>query len=162
MSEAIIIGCGKSKAPLAAGSKPVTAAELYTGPLFQARLRYATRWHILGADDRRVFILSALHGLIDRLDRIKPYDFTVAGLEVAELDSWAARACHQASLSMEEGSTLELHLGAAYAEPIIANAPLFNLKTTWPTKGMTQGMLLRYYSTADRIASLPLETITGV
>ncbi|MGW6203679.1 DUF6884 domain-containing protein [Streptomyces sp. NPDC055089] len=66
----IIVSCGGSKL---ATEQPVPAGKMYTGSYHWA-LRRAANTLTHGVRSARVFVLSALHGLLDLNDLIAPYD----------------------------------------------------------------------------------------
>lgn len=137
---AIVIGCGASKLDT---ELSVAAKLLYTGPLFKARLEYAqdeAPFH-----NSKIFILSALHGLVELEDPLKPYDFTIHQLPRQARDSWANRACERLLSIVKPETILELHLGADYAEPIAREAKAMGMLVTRPTAGLSQGKLLAWY-----------------
>jgi uncharacterized protein DUF6884 len=61
----VVLACGAQKLPTAA-----PALELYTGPLFAS----ARRWALSVTSRDRIFILSALHGLVGADQVLEPYD----------------------------------------------------------------------------------------
>jgi hypothetical protein len=65
MRGVVIIPCGKAKQPT-----PQPAGRLYTGAYFRACLRYAQTL----AQPDRIFILSALYGLLALTDVVTPYE----------------------------------------------------------------------------------------
>ena len=83
----VLVSCVKSKL-----AHPAPAAELYTSSLFRGSLNYAKR---LKPD--RVFILSALHGLVEPTQVIAPYEETLNGKPKAVLQQWADRVAIQLS-----------------------------------------------------------------
>lgn len=61
----VVLACGAQKLPTAA-----PALELYTGPLFGS----ARRWALSVTSRDRIFVLSALHGLVGADQVLEPYD----------------------------------------------------------------------------------------
>lgn len=76
-----VIGCGAEKLPHAA-----PARDLYTGPIFRARLALAEAH---GA--HAIFVASALHGLIPITDIIEPYERSLASSSKPYRDAWTAQ-----------------------------------------------------------------------
>lgn len=71
----LILSCGARKRPV---TEPMSAGELYTGPLWTTLRKYQTQ-------DVRVAVLSAEHGLIPADKTILPYDRRLDPARVAEL-----------------------------------------------------------------------------
>lgn len=74
----VLLSCVKSKRTTAS-----PARELYTSPLF-SKMRA-----IVEAQGAEWRILSALHGLVDPQEVIKPYEYTLNGKGVRERRAWA-------------------------------------------------------------------------
>ena len=72
-----LIGCVKKKRKTES-----VAIGLYISPLFVKSVRFA---HFMNYE---IFILSAKYGLLDPLDRIKPYNLTLKDLSKNELEAW--------------------------------------------------------------------------
>ena len=80
-----LIGCGKKKA-----DTPQKAINLYTGNLFRLSVQYARH---MGCD--RIFIMSALHGLVPAEKVIAPYNLKLSELSAAQVRKWGERVLHQ-------------------------------------------------------------------
>lgn len=65
MTPLVVLACGAQKRPEAS-----PALELYTGPLFAS----ARRWALSITSRDRIFVLSALHGLVPADQVLEPYD----------------------------------------------------------------------------------------
>jgi hypothetical protein len=74
-----LVSCGKSKRSVSA-----PACQLYTGDLFQKSLAYARKRN---AD--AIYILSALHGLVELEQIIAPYEKTLNRMPTREINQWA-------------------------------------------------------------------------
>ena len=61
----VVIPCGFRKV-----ASPTIAGRLYTGPYFKCNLR----WALSVADQKRIFILSAKHGLVPLHKVLSPYN----------------------------------------------------------------------------------------
>lgn len=98
-----LVACGSSKLDHAA-----PARELYTGDLFQKARAYVE------ARGARWFILSAVHGLVDPLAVLEPYDCWIGAQDRAWRDDWGQRIAAQ----------LERHERRAwpFSAPIVALA----------------------------------------
>lgn len=131
----VLIACGKAKLPRAA-----PAAELYQGTLFRLSLRYARS---LSPDS--VYILSALHGLLEAEQVVEPYDVTLNGMPQADRRAWSERVLGQlrAVADLQEDRFTVL-AGSRYREhilPHLANAEV-------PMQGMRIGEQQQYLSKA--------------
>lgn len=97
-----LVGCGKAKAP-----SPRPARRLYTSTLFRLSLEHAE------AQAARVWIVSALHGLVDPGEEIFPYALALGELEPSVQRAWGQAIA--GNLEPGEGRSLLLLAGGAYA-----------------------------------------------
>lgn len=79
-----LVACAASKQPHAA-----PAADLYTSDLFCKSMRLAR------LRCERVYILSALHGLLDPARVIEPYDLTLNDMPKHLRDAWSHRVARE-------------------------------------------------------------------
>ena len=70
MEKIVLISCGSKKM-----NKRTKAKDMYQSPLFKHSLEYALK---LNPD--KIFILSALYGLLDLETEIEPYDVTISNV----------------------------------------------------------------------------------
>lgn len=77
----VLISCCKSKLN---DGKCHAAESLYQGALFKKQLAYAKK---LNAD--KIYILSALHGVVETDTQLAYYNYTIVGKPVAEVRKWA-------------------------------------------------------------------------
>lgn len=77
----VIVPCGARKL-----DRPAPAAQLYTGPLFRSAYAAAAR------TGDRILILSALHGLVDPLEVLTPYNVRLGDPESITPGELAAQA----------------------------------------------------------------------
>jgi hypothetical protein len=110
-----LISCTKSKQNYACPAK-----ELYSkSNLFRHAYQYAK---IIGD---RVYILSAIHGLLGENDYIEPYDETLLDKSAKEKEEWAARVAESLSaVSDLDNDEYVILAGKAYYEkllPILKN-----------------------------------------
>lgn len=91
----VIIPCGSSKLP-----DPARAAELYIGAYFTANLTWARSI----VPDHRIFILSALHGLVELHQVLNPYNLKMGQPGSVE-----------ASKVRDQANALCLHMAKVYA-----------------------------------------------
>jgi hypothetical protein len=143
MKQIVLISCVSKK-----GDKKMKAKDLYKSPLFKSSLAYAYK---LNPD--KIFILSALHHLLELEREIEPYDVTLsnvpknkrkAGLKV--LNSFEKREWGKKVIVML-GSNTDLKkdnfiilAGQEYIKPIIDRMTHFAL----PLKGLRQGERVKF------------------
>ena len=131
----ILIACVSQK-----GNKKAKAEELYESQLFVNSLAYAKQ---LQPD--KIFILSALHHLLELETEIEPYDVTISsvpkkkrktGLKVlnaAEKRAWGKKVIEQLSTKTDLENDIFIFLaGQAYTKPLKSSikniaTPLGNL-----------------------------------
>ena len=80
MKKIVLIACVSKKS-----DKKQKAELLYQSSLFKKELQYAKE--VIRAD--KIFILSALHGLLNLSDEIEPYNLTLNDMAVAKRKAWA-------------------------------------------------------------------------
>jgi hypothetical protein len=80
-----LVGCGKTKR-----THRAPARDLYTGSLFRAARRYAEA-AVAARHIEAWFILSARHGLVHPDMVLDPYEATMGGKTVDQLDVWTRR-----------------------------------------------------------------------
>lgn len=148
-----LVGCAAQKL-----DRPAPARELYTSPLFRLALAYAE------ARCLRVYVLSALHGLVQLDQVLEPYEHRLGRRESA---AWAGMV----ALRLFDRHGLHQHYlvlaGADYAAPLAAmmaplagdrplevlgvHVPLGTL--VQPLRRLTIGGRLRFLSGATRGAA---------
>jgi len=69
---------------------PASAQDLYVSPLFRLNLRYARK---LQPD--AIYILSAMHGLLDLDTEVEPYDLTLNDMATRQVQAWAEQVLEQ-------------------------------------------------------------------
>lgn len=143
MGKIVLIACVSKK-----GDEKAKAKDLYISPLFTNSLAYT---HSLKPDN--IFILSALHHLLDLEKVIEPYNVTLSnvpknkrksGLKVlnsTEKKEWGEKVIKmlskQADLKTDKFIILA---GNEYIKPIIENISHF----TNPLKGLRQGERVKF------------------
>jgi hypothetical protein len=102
-----LVGCVKEKRTSA-----VAARDLYTSVLFRGRRRFVER------TCDRWYVLSALHGLVEPLQVLEPYDETLKSAPTENRREWSARVLEELrrKLGHLTGATFEIHAGAEYRE----------------------------------------------
>ncbi len=143
MNKIVLIACVSKK-----GRSKAKAKDLYTSSLFKYSLAYA---YSLKPD--KIFILSALHHLLDLEKEIEPYDVTLSnvpknkrkpGLKVLdneEKDEWGKKVIQQLSEKSDLKNDRYIILaGLEYIKPIIKHIKHIEQ----PLKGLRQGERLKF------------------
>lgn len=146
MSKIILIGCGKLKR-----DNICAARDLYCGSLFDSRRQYAERqiapW----------LILSAKHGLLNPDTIVSPYDLVISDLSPLDQVAWSAGVVLQLCEFIDNDTLnfaelrdvhCEIHAGAGYAERLVDVLTAAGFSASWPVKGLSQGLQMKFY--ADR------------
>jgi len=139
----ILISCSSKK-----GDKSAKAKELYKSQMFKSSLAYAYRHN-----PDKIFILSALHCLVELEEVISPYDVTLSiipkpkrydGLTIltqSEKTVWGVKVIEQLSKQADiTTDTFIVLAGIEYIKPIKEN--IINLIT--PLKGKRQGERVKF------------------
>ena len=136
-----LVSCSSSKGPT-----PTPARELYTSALFRKSLAAAL------ALTPHVYVISALHGVIELDAVIAPYDQTVADMSRGERAAWGEAAIARvAELAGGLEPRLILFAGAAYAKPLAAAAATRSWSAPLePLAGLQIGERLRALTPAAR------------
>jgi hypothetical protein len=145
-SDLIIVGCCKGKRT---GDDRVPAADLYTSDLFRKRRAYAE------ATGKPWLILSALHGIVEPLEPIPPYDCTLSDLKCHQLAGlkWAINRKLQ-RLSIARNSLVEIHAGADYVALLKGDSYrqiILPLRFRVPLAGLGIGQQLAEYVAVLRL-----------
>jgi cytoplasmic iron level regulating protein YaaA (DUF328/UPF0246 family) len=143
MKRIVLISCVSKK-----GERKVKAKDLYISALFKYSLAYAYSLH-----PDKIFILSALHHLIELEREIEPYNVTLcnvlknkrkAGLKVLnskEKKEWSERVIDQLSKQADlKNDKFIILAGQEYIKPIIKHISHFEL----PLNGLRQGERVKF------------------
>jgi hypothetical protein len=135
-ADVILVGCVRTKKAVASA-----ACELFASPLFEGRRRYAA-----GAG-RPWYILSAKFGLLAPGDVIGPYDVYLADQSPGYRKAWgefvtAQLEQHEQGLG---GRRIEVHAGAAYADPLRGPLAARGAVLAVPLAHLRQGEQLAWY-----------------
>lgn len=132
-----LVGAGSQKR-----DSPIRAAELYTGPLFQA----ARRWAECCTDDWA--ILSAEHGLVDPDQILAPYSKSLTEMSLVERVRWGRRVT-DAILARYRNLPAKVHIvaGERYIELI---EPHFEARLYCPVRGLNMGERIGWFTDAVR------------
>lgn len=133
----ILLGCVQSKLPEAA-----PAADLFVSPLFRARRAYAEQ------SRRRWFVLSSYYGLVRPEQEIAPYDLPMARRPISERREWAEQVVTQltAELGSLRRTTVEIHAGFAYVDPLEPLLTGLGATVSAPLQGLGLGKSLAWYA----------------
>ncbi len=145
MKRIVLISCVSRK-----GKTKAKAKDLYKGPLFTNSLAYG-----ISLKPDKIFILSALHNLLDLDDEIEPYDVTLSyispdkknkkpNLKVltnSEAKLWGEEVVEQLSkVSDIKKDTFIILAGQSYIKPI--QKELTNIVE--PLNGLKQGERVKF------------------
>jgi len=133
-----LISCVKSK--LNTKSK---AKDLYTSTLFTKAYAYAERNY------DQIFILSALHGLLDDEKEIEPYDLTLNTMKQKERLSWARKVRESVNKKISKDAEIFIHAGWKYREFLAHNLVFDGYIVNVPLEGLGIGKQLQWYSRQD-------------
>jgi len=135
MKTVVLIACAASKTPHAA-----PAQELYCSTLFKNGLEYAK---LLKPDD--IFILSAMHHLVELDDVLNPYNFTLNDMKSKDIQVWADKVLEQiTSKCYDLDNTQFVFLaGDKYRKFLVSKMPHHDV----PMKGLGIGYQLQWLQT---------------
>lgn len=129
-----LISCVKNKVDY-----KCEARDLYISDLFCKSRSYAEKNY------DRYYILSALHGLLDPMEYIEPYDFTLIGKKVEQKKGWSEMTSKQVFEEIDTDSEIYIHAGDDYRKYLI---PLLKSKgyTVYvPLQGLGIGQQKAWY-----------------
>lgn len=136
-----LVGCVKTKGPIAA-----PAGELYSSALFTGRRRFVesacARW----------FILSARHGLLAPSVVIEPYDESLVDADAGERRAWSDGVLRslEKELGDVSGLAFEVHAGAAYRDfGLVDGLRRRGAEVVVPAAGLSQGRQLAFYTASS-------------
>ena len=139
----ILIACVSKK-----GNKKAMAKDLYISDLFKSSLAYARK-----QNPDKIFILSALHHLLDLNKEIEPYNVTLSniskqkrkpGLKIltsTEKEDWGKKVINQLSEQADlKNDEFIILAGQPYIKPIFKSIS----HLTNPLIGLGQGKRLKF------------------
>ena len=146
LPDLILIGCVRTKRATAC-----PAAELFASPLFEGRRRYAA------GQGLPWYIVSAKFGLLAPGDVIGPYDVYLADQSPAYRKTWGEFVVAQLEQKHPDlqGRTVEVHAGAAYADPLRAPLAARGAALVTPLAHLRQGEQLAWYNSWRRPSRIP-------
>lgn len=128
----VFISCVKKKR-----NQPCKAEEMYVSPLFQKSLAYAK-----SLKPRKIYILSALYGVLELDDKINPYEKTLLKMNSEEKKDWANKVCRQLTDKEIDFTEKTVFLcGNEYRKYLIHNFPNNEI----PLKSLGIGQQLAFY-----------------
>lgn len=143
MKQIVLIACVSKK-----GDKKTKAKDLYKSSLFKSSLAYAYK---LQPD--KIYILSALHHLLDLDKEIEPYNVTLSNvpkdkrkqglliLSPTEKKEWGKKVIEQLSKQTDlKNDNFIVLAGQEYIKPIIDSIPHF----TNPLNGLGIGKRVKF------------------
>lgn len=147
----VLLGCGKEKV---GGTAMVPAADLYIGPLFKARLKFAD------GQSRPWMILSAAHGVVEPGKKLASYDVEMSKLSPTAKEAWRdsvrARVLEYFDgRSSAIGKTIEVHAGADYVAQLEKALTGLGVTVLPVFKGKGIGEQLSGYSKGEARAKAP-------
>jgi hypothetical protein len=95
------------------------------------------------------WILSALHGLLDPVQVIEPYDVTLTKASLSQRKEWSKAVLAAISERIQPAATdcFEIHAGNDYrAWGLVEGLHALGCQVEVPTQGMTQGLQLSFYA----------------
>lgn len=95
-------------------------------------------------------MVSAQYGLVHPGQVIQPYDLTVSQFCEPDRAAWALGTVMGVLDELEDNTrlrevVLELHMGADYAEPLVAVAQAVGLSWDWPVQALGIGEQRKWY-----------------
>ena len=149
-ADIVLIGCVKSKRPVAA-----EAQDLYTSDYFLKMRRYAE------TSGLPWFILSAEHGLVAPSDWLEPYERYLPDTSRDYRRAWGQQVGEQleraaGSLS---GKVVEVHAGSAYVEAIAPVLRARGADVHDKLEGLSIGRRLSWYLQNQNQGGLDIETV---
>jgi hypothetical protein len=137
MSEvaALLLGCVATKRACRA-----PARDLYCSPLWVGRRKYAE------STGRPWFILSALHGLVEPLRNLDPYDLALTELVATDRRRWGESVVVELAARVHlDHAVLEVHAGSAYRNAIEEPLCRRGARMSVPLAGLGLGQQLAWY-----------------
>lgn len=135
--DVILVGCVKTKLPVAA-----PAADLYVSALFSKERAYAESAGVPW------FILSAQHALVSPDAVLEPYDLQLNRTSREHRREWGRRVINQLTeaIGSLQDRTIEIHAGSAYTDALRGGLTALGARVSEPLAGLTLGTRLAWYS----------------
>jgi hypothetical protein len=144
-ADIVLVGCVKEKR-----SVPAAAKDLYVSLLFRKGRAHAE------ASGAAWFILSAQHGLVAPNEVLAPYDLRLSETSTEYRRAWGARVVARLAeiYGTLDGTTIDVHAGSAYADPIRNLLTDAGATVREPLAGLTLGHRLAWYDRHDLSAAI--------
>jgi hypothetical protein len=128
-----LIACSKSKS-----DRQTAAGALYTSALFRKSLLAA-----VDASDK-VFVLSALHGVLPLNEQVEPYDVTLKTMGQRDRMAWGNAVAPQLAEILRARDTALLYCGKEYLAPILPKLDELGVAVETPLGTRSLGHRLQY------------------
>jgi hypothetical protein len=138
MTRIAFVACSKTKDAVAA-----PAAALYTSALFRKSLLAAI------GDSKKVYILSAKHGVLPLDQVIEPYDLTLRNMSRDDRTAWAQSAVAQLQKVLKAGDVANFYCGEEYTAPLRRTIAQLGCRMVEPLFGIPFGKRLQRLQTIN-------------
>lgn len=133
MTTIALVSCVKMKA-----RRTCRARDLYISPLFQSMRKYAEE----NADEW--YILSAMYGLLNPLELVRPYELTLKTMKKPERVAWAKKVRKQLKIALPSKGTIMFLAGKDYREYLQDHLEAKGYKIRIPMEGLKLGDQLKW------------------
>lgn len=149
-ADIVLIGCVKSKQPVAA-----EAQDLYTSDYFVKMRRYAESVGVPW------YILSAEHGVVAPTDWLEPYERYLPDTSRDYRHAWGQKVGEQLERATGslDGKLVEVHAGAAYVEAIAPVLRGLGADLHDTLAGLSIGRRLSWYLQNEKQAEVEIGTV---
>jgi len=134
----VLVSCVKSKLP-----RKAPARDLYTSTLFSG-IR-----NIVDSRNLDWFVLSALHGLVDPLDSIEPYERTLNNMRISDRRDWASNVLETLLPVAKKYRKVVFFAGAKYREFLVDPLRQLGIEVVVPMEGLPLGKQLSWLNQFD-------------
>jgi cytoplasmic iron level regulating protein YaaA (DUF328/UPF0246 family) len=131
MKKIVLISCVSKKRNITTNAK-----DLYISPLFIKNLQYAKL-----LNPNKIYILSAKFGLLNLIDKIKPYNLTLNNMKCSEIKAWAKSVLYELKKVSDIHNDKFIFLaGEKYRKYLIPHLDNYYI----PMKGLSIGKQLKW------------------
>ena len=146
MTQVAFVSCSKLK-----GEHKAPAAALYTSALFRKSLLAAYE------KSKKVYIISAKHGVLNLGDIIEPYDRTLKAMSRADRTVWAETTSVQLAKLLRSGDVINFYCGEEYIAPLRRKMTQIGARLVEPLSGLSLGKRLQHLRNLNNEQSLKAE-----
>lgn len=146
MTQVAFVSCSKLK-----GAHKAPAAALYTSALFRKSLLAAYE------NSKKLYIISAKHGVLNLGDIIEPYDRTLKAMSRADRNTWAETTTVQLAKLLRSGDVINFYCGEEYIAPLRRKIEQIGARLVEPLSGLSLGKRLQHLSKRNNEDSLKTE-----